>query len=236
MLDGPKVIIISPDTLSGIGKGKSTSTGASMEFWAKHNLHILTVAGIAVAAYLAIGWDGMEPVQRSIGLFIVGVTLHEWEEMRFPGGFFGLMSKMFGIKDATELQMEKAHGAVAIAIVFFAYVPFFLHEIAWLAMVPAILGIFESFIHVAGIKIHRLKRPYSPGMATALLILLPSAVCIIAFGAQGMPAWEWLLSIAYYLATFLLMEVCVWGAFGISPKELPDRAKGARAYVLGKRP
>lgn len=214
---------------------ESKRMGESMEFWAKHNLHILTVAGIAVAAYLAIGWGGMEPLQRAIGVFIVGVTLHEWEEMRFPGGFFGLMTNMFGIKDATELQMDKAHGAVAIAIVFFAYVPFFFYEVAWLAMVPAILGIFESFIHVVGIKIHRLKRPYSPGMATALLILLPSAVCIIVFGAQGMPAWQWTLSIAYYLAAFLLMEVCVWGAFGISPKELPQKVKGARAYALGKR-
>ncbi len=207
-----------------------------MGFWARHNLHILTAAGIAVAAYLVVEWGGMEPAQRALGVFIVGITLHEWEEMRFPGGFFGLMTRMFGIEGATELQMGKAHGAVAIAISFFAYVPFFLHEVAWLAMVPAILGVFEAFIHVAGIKIHRLKRPYSPGMATALLILLPSAACIIAFGALGMPAWQWALSFAYYLATFLLMEVCVWGAFGISPKELPAMAKGARAYVLGKRP
>ncbi len=227
--------MISPDMLSGIGKKEPKSIGVNMEFWAKHNLLILTIAGIGLAAYLIIGWGGMDPVQRAIGIFIVGITLHEWEEMRFPGGFFDLMTNMFGIKDATELQIGKAHGAVALAIVFFAYVPFFLHEISFLAMVPAILGIFESFIHVAGIKIHRLKSPYSPGMATALLVLLPSAVCIIAFGAQGMPAWQWVLSIVYYLATFLLMEVCVWGAFGIKPKELPVRAKGARAYVLGKR-
>lgn len=206
-----------------------------MEFWAKHNLHILTVAGVAAAAYLVIGWGQMDLVRRAIGVFIIGITLHEWEEMRFPGGFFDLMTNMFGIKDATELQMGKAHGAVAIAIVFFAYVPFFLHEITWIAMVPAILGIFESFIHVVGIKIHRLKRPYSPGMASALLVLLPSAIAIIYFGASGMPAWQWLLSAVYYLATFLLMEVCVWSAFGISPKNLPSMAKGARAYVLGKR-
>lgn len=57
--------------------------------------------------------------------------------------------------------MGKAHGIVVVAIVFFAFVPFFFPSVPWLAMVPAILGIFEAFIHVAGIWIHRLKRPYT---------------------------------------------------------------------------
>lgn len=206
-----------------------------MGFWEKHNLHLLTVAGVAVAVYLLVSWASMEPVQRAIGVFVVGITLHEWEEMHYPGGFFKLMTKMFGVEGANEAQMARAHGSVVIAIVFFAFIPFFFYEVAWLAMVPAILGIFESLIHVVGIKIHRLKKPYSPGMASALLVLLPSAICIVVFGASGMPGWQWLLSIAYYLAVFLTMEVCVWGAFGISPKELPAKAKGARAYALGKR-
>lgn len=203
--------------------------------WRKHNLHILTAAGILVAFYLVLGWNDMVPAQKAIGFFIVGITLHEWEEMRFPGGFFALMTRMFGIQDTTKEKMDGAHGSVALAIILFAYVPFFLNEIAWIAMVPAILGIFEAFIHVMGIKIHRLKRPYSPGMATALICLLPAAVCVIIFGSSSMPAWQWALSFAYYIGVFVVMEAGVWRSFGISLKEFPSMVKKARAYALGKR-
>lgn len=206
-----------------------------MNLWVKYNIHILTIAGAAVAIYLVLGWEAMNPLQRAIGVFIIGITLHEWEEMRFPGGFFNLMTRMFGIDGSDEVKMGKAHGAVVIAIIFFAFIPFFFYELAWLAMVPAILGIFEAFIHVAGIKIHRLKKPYTPGMATAWLLLLPSAICIIVFGTAGVNGVEWLYSFLYYFATFFLMEICVWGSFGISPKKLPELAKNARRYVLGKR-
>lgn len=147
---------------------------AEMGIWEKYNIHILTAAGIAVGVYLALSWGSMDSVQRAIGIFIVGITLHEWEETRYPGGFFDLMTRMFGISDVTEQKMGRAHGAVVVAIALFAFVPFFFANVRWLAMVPGILGVFEAFVHVAGIRIHHLRRPYTPGMATALLLLLHS--------------------------------------------------------------
>ena len=49
---------------------------------------------------------------------------------------------------------------------------------------------FEAVIHVVGIRIHDLPRPYSPGMATALLCLLPSAVAIVVFATPDSPSAE----------------------------------------------
>ena len=190
-----------------------------MRFLVKYNLHILTVAGALVLAYTIFAWESIPETQRAIGLFIAGITLHEWEEMRFPGGFFGLMAKKFGLSDVTEEKMDKAHGAVVIAIVFFAFIPFFLPGVAWLSAVPAILGIFESFIHIVGIKIHGLKRPYTPGMATAQLCLLPPSIWILSLVGGELGVW-WAASFAWYLATFILMEVIVWGAFGTNPKKI----------------
>lgn len=122
---------------------------------------------------------------------------------------------------------------MVIAIVFLAFVPFLLWTQApWLAGIPAILGFFEAFIHIVGIKIHNLPRPYSPGMATALLCLLPSAVGIVVFATSGVGAGGWALALACYFAIFACMEVMVWHAFGVDPRTIPSRI---RSVVAGKR-
>ena len=196
--------------------------------WAKSNIYILTLAGIAVAAYMALSWDVMPAGQKALGLFVAGIVLHEWEETRFPGGFFELMMKKFGVEGYSEEQVGLAHGCVAIAIVLFAFVPFLLWEQApWLAGVPAILGFFEAVIHIAGIRIHDLKRPYSPGMATALLCLLPASICIVVFAMSDVPAWQWLLAVLCYLIIFAGMEIGVWSSFGVDPRTIPSRMKDA---------
>lgn len=195
--------------------------------WAKTNIYLLTVAGIAVTVYMAITWGEMPAGQKALGFFVIGITLHEWEEMRFPGGFYELMTRKFGIQGYTEEQVGLSHGAVVIAIAFFAFVPFLLWPIApWLAGIPAILGFFEAFIHIVGIKIHNLPRPYTPGMVTALLCLLPSAIAIVMFATPSIGAGGWALAVFCYFAIFGCMEVLVWNAFGVNPRTIPNRMRG----------
>lgn len=197
--------------------------------WARSNIYILTLAGIAVAAYMALSWDAMHAGQKALGFFVAGIVLHEWEETRFPGGFFELMMKKFGVEGYSEEQVGLAHGCVVVAIAFFAFAPFLLWErVPWLAGIPAILGFFEAIIHIAGIRIHGLERPYSPGMATALLCLLPSSICIVVFAMSDVPAWQWLLALLCYLAIFAGMEVGVWSSFGVDPRSIPSMMRAAR--------
>lgn len=190
------------------------------KYWSKYNLHLLTVAAVIVLIYMLINWQQMSTIKKWLGLFCIGITLHEWEETRFPGGFFELMTRKFGISDVTEYKKDLAHGSVVVAISFFALIPFILSDVAWLSVVPAILGIFESIIHIAGIRIHHLPRPYSPGMATALICLLPCSIGIIMSIGNGV-GWKLIFSFIYYFLTFACMEVMVWSAFGVSPKDLP---------------
>lgn len=204
----------------------------NLTWWDKNNLYVLTFGGICVLVYMIVNWASLSPLQIALSFFIYGITLHEWEESRFPGGFYKLMTKMIGIEDSDPSKIERSHGCVAIAIGFFAYIPFFFSNIHWLALVPAILGIFESIIHVVGIKIHHLKRFYSPGMATALICLLPASIFIIIYAAPV--SWQWLLTFAYYFAVFICMEIAVWGVFGIKAKDLPRTIKHVRCYVSGK--
>ena len=202
------------------------------ELWAKSNIWVLTVAGAAVAAYMAVNWGAMPAGQKALGFFVVAITLHEWEEGHFPGGFYELMTKKFGIGEYTPEQVGLSHGAVVVAIAFFAFVPFLLWErVPWLAGIPAILGFFEALIHIAGIRIHKLPRPYSPGMATALLCLLPSAIAIVMFATPGIGVGGWALALVCYLAIFGCMEAMVWGAFGVDPRTIPGRMRQIIAGV-----
>lgn len=204
--------------------------------WARSNIYILTLAGIAVAAFMALSWHAMLAGQKALGFFVAGIVLHEWEETRFPGGFFELMTRKFGIDHYTPEQAGLAHGCVTIAIVFFAFLPFVLWErVPWLAGVPVILGVFEAIIHVVGIKVHKLRRPYTPGMATALLCLLPASACIVAFAIPGIPAWQWLLAAACYLAIFAAMEVGVWRSFGVDPGSIPSKMRAMMAEAKSGR-
>lgn len=199
-----------------------------MKLWIKYNLHLLSFASLCVLVYLIVFWNSLQDMQRALGFFIIAITLHEWEESRFPGGFYELMAKKFNLASVTEEKMGRAHGVVVLAIVFFAFVPFFFSEVAWLAMVPAVLGIFEAFIHVVGIKIHHLKKPYTPGMATALVCMLPISVWIICISGAAV-GWWWFATAAYYLAVFFCMEIGTLRAFNTNPlqvvRSLRNRAK-----------
>lgn len=204
--------------------------------WAKSNIYILSLAGLAVAAYVALSWNNMPLGQKALGLFVVGIVLHEWKETRFPGGFFELMTRKFDIEDYTPEQAGLAHSCVAIAIVFFAFLPFlFWKQAPWLAGVPVILGFFEALIHITGIKIHNLKRPYTPGMATALICLLPSSIGIVAYAMADMPAWQWILAVVCYLAIFLAMEIGVWSSFGVDPRTIPCKMRAVALQQRGKK-
>lgn len=202
------------------------------EIWAKSNIYLLTLAGVAVAIWMALSWGSIAAGQKAIGFFVIGMVLHEWEEMRFPGGFYELMAKKFGIGPVTSVQMGLSHGVVSAALALFAFLPLLLWEpVPWLAGVPVILGVFEAFIHIAGIKIHGLAHPYTPGMATALLWLLPCAICIVVFAMPNVPVWQWLLALACYLVVFVGMEVGVWKSLGVDPRTMPQRM---RSMVSGR--
>lgn len=202
------------------------------EFLVKYNIWILTAAAIGVAIYVIACWSDVSSEQKLAGAFIVGITLHEWEETRFPGGFYNLMGKKFGLMDAKGFNaygLGRAHGSVCIAIFFFAFVPFFLWRYEWLLAVPAFLGIFEAIVHVAGIKLHHMPHPYTPGMATALVCLLPVSIGLLVVAAPHIEWWGWICAAIYYIACFALMEVLVLRSIGVSPKDMPKIIEHVRA-------
>ena len=122
---------------------------------------------------------------------------------------------------------------VAIYILIMLLVPFALQNITFLILIPLGLGIFEGVIHVAGIKIHKLKKPYTPGMITGLIMFAYSIFIITQINkAGGLPSWQWIIGFVLAFAGFAVMEQFFLRTVGLS---FGDFRKMAMARVLGNR-
>ena len=100
-------------------------------------------------------------------------------------------------------------------------------------MIPLGLGLFEGVIHVAGIKIHKLKKPYTPGMITGIIMFVYSIFVIIQINnAGGLLVWQWILGFVLALIGFVIMEQFFLKTVGLT---FIDFRKMAMDRVWGNR-
>ena len=203
-----------------------------MKKWiVNYNLEILTVVLAIVCGVSLLFWDSLTISGKALLGFMVLYTLHEWEESRMPGGFYDLFFGGFGIQiTASEAEM---HLPVAIYIFIMLLIPFALQQVTFLVLIPLGLGLFEGVIHVAGIKIHKLQKPYTPGMITGLVMFVYSVFVIIQINnVGGLPTWQWIVGFALAFAGFAVMERFFLSTVGLT---VGDFRKMAMARVLGNR-
>ena len=177
-----------------------------MKKWlVNYNLEIITVIFSVVAVVGVFFWGNLSLSGKALLGFMALYTLHEWEESRFPGGFYTLFFGGFGLDiDVSEARM---HLPVAIYLLLMLLIPFALQQVTFLVLIPLGLGFFEGIIHVAGIKIHKLKKPYTPGMVTGLLLFAYSVFILIQIiQAGGLVVWQWIVGFALSLIGFVIME------------------------------
>lgn len=125
------------------------------------------------------------------------------------------------------------HLPVAIYILIMLLVPFALQQTTFLMLIPLGVGLFEGVIHVAGIKIHKLKKPYTPGMITGLIMFAYSIFIIIQINkVGGLPLWQWIIGFVLAFAGFAVMEKFFLRTVGLS---FGDFRKMAMTRVLGNR-
>ena len=170
-----------------------------------YNLEILTVVLAIVFGVSLFFWNILTISGKALLGFMILYTFHEWEESRFPGGFYDLFFGGFGIEiTASEARM---HLPVAIYILIMLLVPFILQQTTFLMLIPLGLGLFEGVIHVAGIKIHKLKKPYTPGMITGFIMFVYSVFIITQINkAGGLPSWQWIIGFVLAFVGFAVME------------------------------
>ena len=185
----------------------------------KYYLEILTFIMIGMVSCCAVFYNQLGLIQRIMMGYMFLFTLHEWEEIRFPGGFAKLMSKFFGM-EVTQDKENLSHIPVVVLLIVITFIPFFTQS-PFLALVPVYLGLFEVFIHIVGIKIHKMKKPYTPGLVSAILLCVASVSVLIIFSKNQLVqstgyAWGVLLM----FLCFSLMQRTVIAIFGLGYKDL----------------
>lgn len=192
---------------------------------AKYNLELLTLIMFSMITICAVFFGGqLSLIQRMMLGFMFLFILHEWEEGRFPGGFTELMTKFFDVQ-VDEEHTRLSRLPVSVFLIAITFIPFFT-QIPLLALPAVILGIFEAFIHLVGIKIHNMDKPYTPGLITALLQCVASVFSIILLSDAGLAqGLDYLWGTLIFFICFAAMQRTVIGIFGLGYKDIIANAK-----------
>ena len=77
--------------------------------------------------------------------------MHEWEEMRDPGGFADLIARMLGIELTTDLK-KASRIPTSILLLTFTLTPLVFHHYPLTVLPLAFLGLFEGIVHILAIN------------------------------------------------------------------------------------
>jgi Protein of unknown function with HXXEE motif len=199
-------------------------------FLTRNSLYLVSATAAIVGVCTVLRWPELPVLSRMVGLFFVGLVAHVWEENRFPGGF----AEMIAAKLHFTAKSKQFGEAITMALVVcIAFVPLFFPQFTFLLLAPMLLGVLEAVMHTAMIRVFHLKRPYSPGLATALFILLPISAYSLSYaiGHHLVTPLDWLAAFLYMAVGLVIAQRIVVTASGVSYSEF---LRNARAAVFRK--
>lgn len=192
------------------------------KFIKHYALEIYTVIAMLLITLVAMFMDNLTVIQQAAVWASFLCILHEWEEGRYPGGCLDLILKNVLKR---EVDKEAALGSRLITGVFIfviTIVPFFFGDkIPMFAVAMATFFIFEGCVHVAGIKIFKLDKPYTPGMATAEIELVSGVALIVYLAVNHLVAWyDYTFGPFVFLACFVIMQRTLMATIGLRYKDM----------------
>ena len=169
--------------------------------------------------------DGLSDVQRFVVVFNFLFILHEWEEGAYPGGFIDLISGLIE-RELTDDLRRASRIPTSILLISITLVPFIFDDNAMFAVSIATFGIFEGLVHTLGIKLFRLKRMYTPGMATAWLEAATGIFLLWYLANNHLASWyDYVLGIIIFFAAFVTMQKTLTMMVGIRYRDMPRMLK-----------
>lgn len=193
-------------------------------FIKNYALEIYTL--ISMALLLAGGlMDGLSVIQKFVLVYTLLFIIHEWEEAHYPGGFADLIAKMLGV-NVPEIEKRGSRIYAGILLLLFTYVPFFWDDCVIPVLATMSLGIFEGVVHLLGIRLFHLKRPYTPGMVTAELELIVSIALIVYLNKHDLASGvDYAIGAAIMIASYIMLQKCMTLIIGVKYSELPKRVR-----------
>lgn len=138
-------------------------------------LYTLFVCIVALSGFQGV-YEFTQTRKLLLLIIVIGV-LHEYEEKKYPGGFFENLGKVWGW-DMEHVDLRKPGQWVVCAWLLIAFVPYIFDHVIGLLLAPMFLGVFEMIVHTAGKKICSIKGWYVPGIVTAWIMGIVSIYCI----------------------------------------------------------
>lgn len=96
-------------------------------------------------------------------------------------------------------------------------------------MSALLLGVLEAIAHIAAVKMNDKSKYYSPGMITALIVLLPISLYAIWYVHENnlMKPVEWLYSFLYMLGGLMLAQQLVVRTSGMKYSDFLNNVRQA---------
>lgn len=201
-------------------------------FIVKHSLYITSIIAAIVLIITIAFWDSMPVTQRLIGIYYFLIAAHEWEEMKFPGGF---VEMVIGLTGMPVKNMTVPKFCLFLITIYMLLVPFCIPQAHWLLIGPLVLGIIEPIAHLVVAKVNPKSKFYSPGMITAVLFMVPiDTYTIYYLAAQETFAWYyWVIAALLLIVPLIIVQrFIVTRLMKMSYKEFVTNAKNS---ILGKR-
>lgn len=102
-----------------------------MKYMMKYITHLLTLFTLGLCIWGLLDKAHLTVLQLGVIGFSIFITLHEWEEMHWPGGFMELMAGMIGW-ELSGLRPGAEHTAQALFIAELVALPLLLPDVHWL--------------------------------------------------------------------------------------------------------
>jgi len=195
----------------------------------KYSVWLTTILAAGAAVLLAATWETIPMTQKLPAMYMVALAVHEWEELKYPGGFVELAVNMTGV-EIKNLGLAKL-GLFAFTL-WATVIPFIGHRVGWLVASTVLLGYIEALAHLAAARVSP-GRFYSPGLVTALLVQLPVTVYGTWYLASNglVVGVEWLWAFLFLVVPLFGTQAAIVKSNGQS---YPEFVRNARRAVFTK--
>ena len=192
-----------------------------MDSLRKHWYDIGGLIAMVVIGGLALFGQGLSFSQQLLLLNYAALLVHQFEEYRFPGFFPGHYNGGVFKSPMPDRYPLNTQSALVVNIGFgwpIYLIPVFLPQYAWLGLAPVLFGFGQVVIHGVVFPL-RVKRAYSPGILSAVLLHLPIGIAyILAIQPTG---FDWL--IAFILLPLVTLSALVVPIRLFQDKDTPHR-------------
>lgn len=173
-----------------------------------------------MCVYGCINYSDLSVIRKVILIMMAIGMLHEWEEKRWPGGFFETVGKVWGW-DTVNIDMRRPGRWVVYAWLVITIIPFALESVPGLALAPVYLGFFEAFIHTLGGKLTKTRGKYFPGIVTAWCMAVASAYCLMLIKTtHACMGGDYLIGAIFILVVFMLLQNLIQLSAGSSMRKM----------------